>query len=141
MVELERETPNVAHWTPEQYQARIAGSESRSAGSFSLVAQEQLQAAARVIGFLVAHQVDKEWELENLVVAENARRRGVGFRLATKLVDRVREANGTAIFLEVRESNRAARGLYRKLGFEESGRRKGYYPNPPEDAILCRIKL
>ena len=41
--------------------------------------------------------------------------------------------------LEVRESNTPAIGLYRKLGFEEVGRRKGYYTNPKEDAILMTV--
>ena len=44
-----------------------------------------------------------------------------------------------AVFLEVRESNRAARALYEKWAFLESGRRRGYYKDPEEDAILYRL--
>lgn len=51
------------------------------------------------------------------------------------LLDEARQ-NGEAVFLEVRESNMAARRLYEKLGFAETGRRRGYYANPPEDAVL-----
>jgi len=49
-------------------------------------------------------------------------------------------APGCSYFLEVRESNVAAQTLYRKFGFEEVGRRKKYYANPPETAIVMRVK-
>ena len=62
-------------------------------------------------------------------------------RLLGELTTRVQEAGGESIFLEVRESNRGARVLYEKSGFAETGRRKGYYTNPPEDAILCRRRM
>jgi len=141
MIELQRGSSNAAHWTPGQYEARVAGSKSPGAESLVLVAEERTQPAPRIIGFLVAHRVGREWELENIVVAENVRWRGVGFHLATKFVDRAREANGASIFLEVRDSNHPARSLYRKLGFAEVGRRKDYYLNPQEDAVICRIGL
>ncbi len=43
------------------------------------------------------------------------------------------------MFLEVRESNIAARNLYKRLGFLEAGRRRDYYPAPPEDAIVMKF--
>ena len=49
------------------------------------------------------------------------------------------QEGAAAVFLEVRESNRAARALYEKWAFLESGRRRGYYKDPEEDAILYRI--
>jgi len=52
------------------------------------------------------------------------------------LLVQARQTNSDAVFLEVRESNTAARRLYQKLGFEETGRRKSYYSNPVEDAVL-----
>jgi ribosomal-protein-alanine N-acetyltransferase len=52
-----------------------------------------------------------------------------------------RHAQGEAIFLEVRESNAAARAFYEKLGFEQMGRRKGYYADGLEDAIIYRRML
>jgi ribosomal protein S18 acetylase RimI-like enzyme len=59
----------------------------------------------------------------------------------TALLDRARETNSERVFLEVRESNQAARAFYARLGFEQSGRRKLYYANPPEDAVLYRLTL
>jgi ribosomal-protein-alanine N-acetyltransferase len=90
---------------------------------------------------MVAVQVDSEWELENIVVAAAVRRRGVGTRLLAELTEHARVRNGSAIFLEVRESNQSARALYRKAGFKETGLRRSYCANPPEDAILCRLSL
>jgi ribosomal-protein-alanine acetyltransferase len=97
--------------------------------------------APEIIAFLIAHRIDAEWELENIVVAETARRRGLGTLLLRELITHARTENVSGIFLEVRESNQTARALYRKLGFKEVGLRKGYYANPPNDAILCRLSL
>jgi [ribosomal protein S18]-alanine N-acetyltransferase len=148
MIELERQSSNAAHWTLGLYEARVAGNKPPRAESLALVAEDEPKPAdavasctPRIIAFLVAHRVDTEWELENIVVAENLRRRGVGLYLAKKFIEHARGENGNSIFLEVRESNQAARALYRKLGFEEAGRRRGYYSNPPEEAIVCRINL
>ena len=92
-------------------------------------------------GFLIARQIAPEWELENIVVSPAARRSGLGTRLLEGLLQAVRETNGQAVFLEVRQSNAAARALYEKLRFRETGRRKSYYANPLEDAILYRLDL
>ena len=97
--------------------------------------------AHQTLAFLVAQRVDEEWELENIVVAKNSRRQGLGTRLLNELIDHVRVDRGRSIFLEVRDSNRAARSLYCKLGFVKTGTRKSYYSNPREDAILYQLSL
>jgi [ribosomal protein S18]-alanine N-acetyltransferase len=74
-------------------------------------------------------------------VAPSARRIGVGKRLLERLLDGARETHSTSVFLEVRESNVAARTLYEKLGFRETGRRKSYYASPLEDAVLYSLAL
>ncbi|MGA9305048.1 MAG: GNAT family N-acetyltransferase [Candidatus Sulfotelmatobacter sp.] len=94
-----------------------------------------------ILAFLIAHRVDAAWELENIVVAATARRRGIGQRLLGELIEQVRSTQGSEISLEVRESNHDARSLYRKAGFEEVGLRRSYYSNPLEDAILCRLRF
>jgi len=85
--------------------------------------------------------VDLEWEIENIVVAGPARRHGLGVRLVGELLRLARLRGTKAIFLEVRESNRAARALYEKCGFVVIGDRKGYYRNPDEAAIIYRLDL
>ena len=77
-----------------------------------------------ILAFLIAHRVDAAWELENIVVAATARRRGIAQRLLGELIEQVRSTQGSEISLEVRQSNHEARSLYRKAGFEEVGLRK-----------------
>jgi ribosomal-protein-alanine acetyltransferase len=147
MIDLEHESPAAAHWSAQQYEAMFANRNSERPERFILVVEEADEvrmetasgATQRMLAFLVAHRVDNEWELENIVVAADSRRRGVGTRLLREFIDQARAKNGNAIFLEVRQSNQAARALYRKFGFAETGARKGYYPTPPEDAILYRL--
>jgi [ribosomal protein S18]-alanine N-acetyltransferase len=146
MIALDRESGNAAHWSPMQYGARIAGEKVPMAESLALIAEETLDPANRVampaiVGFLVAHRVDEEWELENIVVIEKVRRRGIGFDLVRRFLEHAGNEMGHGVVLEVRESNKAARAFYRKLGFEETGRRRGYYSNPQEDCIICGMRL
>jgi ribosomal-protein-alanine N-acetyltransferase len=86
------------------------------------------------VGFLIAVVVEPEAELESIAVARQ--RRGTGRRLMQALVEQLEQAGVTRIFLEVRASNQAARGLYQALGFSETGRRRAYYADPVEDAVL-----
>jgi [ribosomal protein S18]-alanine N-acetyltransferase len=94
-----------------------------------------------VVGFIVGRQATNEWEIENIAVTGAARRCGLGSRLVGELLDLVRNYGGKAVFLEVRESNRAARALYEKWAFIEVGRRKMYYQNPAEDALVLKFKF
>ncbi len=140
MMTLERQSPAAAHWSQEQYDALFVTASGEQPGRLAWDAEDE-RSTPEVVAFLVAHRVDAEWELENIVVAECVRRRGVATLLLNALIAHARAAQSNAIFLEVRESNQGARALYRKAGFEEVGLRKSYYSNPPEDAILCRLRL
>ncbi|HLK66351.1 MAG TPA: ribosomal protein S18-alanine N-acetyltransferase [Bryobacteraceae bacterium] len=90
----------------------------------------------RVAGFLVAREVaPDERELLNLAVSPEFRRRGIARELLTSLL----ESFSGAVFLEVRESNQAARNIYKSMGFKEVGRRREYYQNPLETAIVMKF--
>lgn len=130
MMALERHAVTAAHWSEADY-ARLFATGSQYV---ALVLEEQ-----EVEGFVVAHGMGTEWEIENIAVAGPARRRGLGTRLLAELLDRARQAGARTVFLEVRESNRAARSLYEKWAFVESGRRRSYYRDPDEDAVLYRF--
>lgn len=93
----------------------------------------------RVTGFVVARIIASEWEIENISVAEESQRSGVGTRLLSGLLEQAHLCRASAVYLEVRESNAAAHALYTKTGFCPDGRRKDYYRNPDEDAILYRL--
>jgi ribosomal-protein-alanine N-acetyltransferase len=132
MMILEKTAATASHWSIERYEDLLRASEPNRV---ALVLSEgnDLQA------FVVARAVRDEWEIENIAVAGAARRRGLGTRLLGELLDMARARGARAVFLEVRESNHAARALYEKWAFLENGRRRRYYQDPNEDAILYRI--
>jgi len=134
LMAVEKNASPAAHWSLEQYQS--ACSES-GPPRILLVIEED----ATLQGFLVARAVDHEWEIENLAIAAPARRRGLGARLLGHILELVRRRPGAAVFLEVRESNRAARGLFEQCGFIESGRRTNYYRHPEEDAVTYTARI
>jgi [ribosomal protein S18]-alanine N-acetyltransferase len=122
-----------ANWTEHQYVATFSDREHH----LCLVVADH----GVVLGFVVARMLEGEWEVENIAVAGSARRRGLGTRLMGTLMEQARATGIGEIFLEVRESNQAARALYEKWAFEPSGRRKSYYQNPIEDAIVYRFSF
>jgi ribosomal-protein-alanine acetyltransferase len=153
MIKLDRQSPLAAHWSRQQYetlfaQPKFATSNSGLQHSLVWVAddadeagtqQEVSRGPNRPLALLVARAVDPEWELENIVVEKESRRRGVATRLLGEFLNHARTSNASAVFLEVRQSNQSARSLYCKFGFVETGSRKSYYATPREDAILYRL--
>jgi [ribosomal protein S18]-alanine N-acetyltransferase len=92
----------------------------------------------RVAGFLVTHKIaSDESEILNIAIDPAFRRQGIGRFLVNSIVSST--AQGTTWFLEVRESNLAAISLYETLGFSATGRRKDYYHDPGEAAIVMRF--
>ena len=134
LMTLERQAATAAHWVQSDYDRLF---DPAGPTRLCLVIEE----AGRIEGFLVALRAGAEWELENVVVAEGVRHRGVASRLLKELLDRAKAHGAEAVFLEVRESNMPARLLYEKWAFVESGRRKQYYREPLEDAISYRLRL
>lgn len=129
---LARESPTAAHWSTQQYEKLFSATRPER---LVLVADE----AGAVKAFVVALAAGPEWEVENIVVATTARRRRLATRLITELIEQARDRGAAQLWLEVRESNLPARGLYQSLGFVECGRRTRYYSNPVEDAVAYRI--
>jgi len=94
-----------------------------------------------ITGVIMAMLIPPHAELESIAVAPTAQRQGVGGRLLEDLLRSLRKAEITEVMLEVRASNRAARGFYASAGFAETGRRPAYYSDPEEDAILLAGQL
>ncbi|PYX86627.1 MAG: ribosomal-protein-alanine N-acetyltransferase [Acidobacteria bacterium] len=132
LIALDRQATSAAHWDRGTYDAAFAGGGPPRA---ILV----LETDARILGFAIARIVVSDWEIENIVVATVAQRSGLGTMLLRALLEQARLQNSRAVFLEVRDSNLAARALYKKFGFVENARRKAYYRNPDEDALLYRL--
>jgi ribosomal-protein-alanine N-acetyltransferase len=95
----------------------------------------------QVFGYVVTWFVVDEGEIANLAVSDEARRTGIGARLLDHALEVARERRCQIVFLEVRESNAAARALYASRAFEVAGRRSKYYRKPVEDALVLRRAL
>jgi ribosomal-protein-alanine N-acetyltransferase len=139
ILEIERACATAAHWSEQQYRHAIGAAQDFARRVVLIISQDG--GDSRPCAFLVAHHIASEWELENVVVAPLARRRGLGKQLLNALIAEARLRNSEFIFLEVRESNVAARSLYELASFEQEGRRQAYYASPIEDAILYRLDL
>jgi ribosomal-protein-alanine N-acetyltransferase len=98
-------------------------------------------ATERILGYVVAWFAADEGEIANLAVREPTRRQGIGSSLLDAALGEGRRRGAQNMYLEVRESNAAARRLYASRGFEELGRRRGYYKRPVEDAIVLRLEM
>ncbi|HEX2724159.1 MAG TPA: ribosomal protein S18-alanine N-acetyltransferase [Gemmatimonadaceae bacterium] len=94
-----------------------------------------------VIGYAIGLTVLDESEILNIAVDPESRQRGVGGRLLDATIAEARGRGAVAAFLEVRESNSAARELYRSRGFESLSRRRDYYRAPVEDALVLRLAM
>lgn len=132
MIDLERRCDTAAHWSEKQYRDLFQAQPARV--SIALIAEGER--AHEVLGFLIARYIAPEWELENIVVAPEVRGRGIGRRLMQEFLARAEQTGSKSVFLEVRDSNIPARRLYETLRFNEIGRRRNYYANPVEDAVL-----
>ena len=129
IIEIANASQTAAHWRAQNYDQIFRTKR------VLLLAEWNKQ----TVGFVVAHDLAGEWELENIVVAPAHQRRGLGKQLVHTLIREAKFRNGKFIFLEVRESNIGAKLLYERCGFQQYGRRAGYYSHPPEDAILYRF--
>jgi ribosomal-protein-alanine N-acetyltransferase len=135
VVEIEAGLPSAPHWSATAYESAIApdGGVLR----FALVAE----AEGELVGFLVASLVGAEAELEAIAVAQIAQRQGVAKMLLAAVLDNLRANGAGEVVLEVRASNHPALSLYKWAGFSEFGRRRNYYRDPVEDALILRMAI
>lgn len=112
-----------------------------SPGVFALVAERD----GGPVGFVMARNAASEAEILTLAVLSAARRAGLGRALVGEAARRAAADGAATMFLEVAIANKAARSLYGALGFEEAGRRKGYYVERPGavpgDALVLKAEL
>ena len=94
-----------------------------------------------IAGFAVSYVAADEAEIANVAVAKTARRAGTGRALVDHVIADAQRRGAAMVFLEVRESNVAARALYAARGFVELARRAAYYENPREDAVVMRLDI
>jgi ribosomal-protein-alanine N-acetyltransferase len=139
VMEIDRATPHVSHWSRDAYE-KYQGELRESFFHRCLLIGV---GAERVIGFVAGSflEGDDAAVLENLAVDAAWRRRGVAKMLCAAMVDWAKAEGAWGVDLEVRASNDAAMALYRELRFVQNGRRRNYYSDPEEDAVLMALKL
>ncbi|MBN2117670.1 MAG: ribosomal protein S18-alanine N-acetyltransferase [Anaerolineales bacterium] len=94
----------------------------------------------KIVGMIVVWLLVDEAHIATLATDPDFRRRGIGKRLLAHALRHLIEEGARSSFLEVRESNLTAREMYRKFGYEETGRRRRYYRDNNEDAILMNLE-
>lgn len=94
-----------------------------------------------VSGYVIALAVHDEAEILNLAVRHVDRGKGVGAGLLDAALGQAIARGAASIYLEVRESNEAARRLYTSRGFDEVSRRVKYYHSPVEDALVLHLAV
>lgn len=97
--------------------------------------------AGEILGYCGFLYVLDEAEIPNVCVKASARRQGVGRKMLEVLITEAKTLGIAVLYLEVRESNEAAKALYASLGFLPNGIRKNFYEQPQENAILMSKTL
>ena len=138
------ETMNSGHVAPiaelekicfsDPWSEKSIASELSNKLAFWLVATE----GERVAGYIGSQTVMDETDMMNVAVHPDFRRQGIAEALVNGLVEHLKTVGSRCLTLEVRASNAPAIALYEKLGFSEIGRRRNYYRNPREDALILR---
>jgi len=131
---LERDVAEAPHWAEGVYREIVSGS---GIPRCLFVAE----AEGLLLGFAVGVVTGDSAELESVAVRGDARRRGVGRALCDAVAEWCRSQGATALELEVRAASAEAMALYEGLGFVSVGRRREYYREPVDDAVLMRLKL
>ncbi len=93
----------------------------------------------KVVGMIVVWLIVDEAHVATLATHPDFRRQGIGQRLLAHALRHLSAEGAQSSFLEVRESNIAAQEIYRKFGYEATGRRRRYYRDNDEDAILMNL--
>ena len=129
VAQLERLCFGSAAWSENSVR-----SELNNPLAFWLVAEED----GRVAGYIGSQTVMDASDMMNVAVHPDFRKRGIATALILALVEELGKLESRCLTLEVRSSNENAIRLYRELAFQEVGRRKNYYHNPKEDALILR---
>ncbi|MBI4209353.1 MAG: ribosomal protein S18-alanine N-acetyltransferase [Deltaproteobacteria bacterium] len=121
----------VAPWSQQMFEDELRLSQSQT-----FVAKNE----DRIVGFICFWTLPGELQILNIAVDPSVRKRGIASDLLRIVLNLAEEKKVREITLESRASNGAALSLYRKFGFQICGRRKGYYHEEGEDALLLILR-
>jgi ribosomal-protein-alanine N-acetyltransferase len=136
---LERASPEAPHWRREEYLVAIEQAGGSALRRVGLVAEWNESFAGFAVVRCLTIPGGNEAELESMAVCPAMRRQGIGGILLAAAITAAKERGAQRLDLEARASNGAAARLYGRFGFKESGRRRAYYDDPEEDAVLMSV--
>lgn len=140
VVEIE-ERSGLSRWGWSAYYAELQG-QNRSLMLVARVIHPLERADTyNLAGYIVARLGAAELHINNVAVREDFRRRGLGSALLLKILEEGRKLGAGNAFLEVRSGNLVAQALYQRCGFQTIGRRRDYYSEPTEDALVMSAEL
>ncbi len=134
---LEARTCEAPHWERAAYERFLATSDAGDVRYAALVAVHEHE----LRGFAVARLVLDVCEFESIVIAENARRTGIGKALMKAVLALALAHGAVRMELEVRAGNENAIRFYESSGLVKEGLRRDYYRHPNEDAVLMGKRL
>ncbi len=140
VVEIE-ENSGLSRWGWAAYYAELQGSNRHLMLVARLANLEKRRSSQSLAGYIVARMGANELHINNVAVRENYRRKGIGRDLLNRILEEGRRSAVSRAFLELRAGNSAALALYEECGFHLTARRKKYYSEPPEDALVMIMKL
>ncbi|HEX6731352.1 MAG TPA: ribosomal protein S18-alanine N-acetyltransferase [Pyrinomonadaceae bacterium] len=139
VVEIE-EKSGLSRWGWAAYYAELQGA-NRELMLVALAKSSQAVERREIAGYIAARATAGELHINNVAVRDEYRRNGIGYVLLGRAIEQGKRMGVNSAFLEVRSGNSAAQALYKKCGFKPVARRRNYYSEPLEDAIVMNLIL
>ena len=138
VVEIEQ-TSGLSPWGWDAYHRELQSSDR----GLMWVARLEIKSvgARSLAGYVVGRLVADELHINNIAVRQEFRRTGIARALLSRVLTEAKGFRAARAFLEVRAGNTAAQALYENCGFCAVGRRRNYYSNPPEDALIMTAEV
>ncbi len=140
VVEIEEQS-GLSRWGWAAYYAELQGSNRHLMLVARVMRPLEQTKTDNIAGYIAARLAANELHINNVAVRPEYRRRLIGRTLLQRLLAEGKRAKASAAFLEVRAGNSLARGLYERCGFRAVGRRRDYYVDPLEDALIMSAEL
>jgi ribosomal-protein-alanine N-acetyltransferase len=140
VVEIEEST-GLSRWGWAAYYSELQGSNKDLMLVARIADAERRRHTPRLAGYIVSRMGAGELHINNVAVRDIYRRRGIGRALLNRILETGRLAGVPHAFLELRAGNTAALALYEECGFHLTSRRRNYYSEPVEDALVMTIEL
>ncbi len=140
VVEIE-ELSGLSRWGWEAYYAELQGFNHRLMYVARITRPLEDSNSSNLAGYIVARVSASELHINNVAVRKECRRRGLGRRLLTLVLEEGQKSKAEIALLEVRSGNTTAQALYESCGFSIIAKRPNYYSDPVEDALIMTVRL